>query len=137
MPRQAGGRTGQRTQNGKDFTVGLAFVIHVSRSRFHRSKYHPRLRGLRRGAYCPGTAVWRFTPGFDLEVEPEAIDARLNNYVLCCDEARFLNHASEPNLVQDLTEGGHGVDRAARDIAVGEELTVDDGTFETTWSRNP
>ena len=101
-----------------------------------------------------GTAVWRFTPRFDLEVEPEAIDAlpdlqrerllhygyidaRLNKYVLCCDEARFLNHASEPNLVQDLTEGGHGVDRAARDIAVGEELTVDYGTFETTWSRNP
>lgn len=94
-----------------------------------------------------GTAVWQFTPGFDLEVEPEAInalpelqrerllhygyiDARLNKYVLCCDEARFLNHASEPNLVQDLTEGGHGVDRAARDIAVGEELTVDYGTFE-------
>lgn len=94
-----------------------------------------------------GTVVWRFTPGFDLEVEPAVVesqppvprerllhygfvDERLGRYVLCCDDARFLNHAPNPTLVQDLSSERHGVDRAARDIAVGEELTVDYGTFE-------
>lgn len=92
-------------------------------------------------------AVWQFTPGFDLEVEISAVEAlpetlrerllhygyvdrRLERYVLCCDDARFLNHSAEPTLVQDRSMDRHGVDRAARDIAVGEELTVDYGTFE-------
>lgn len=94
-----------------------------------------------------GTAVWRFSPGFDLEAESAVLEAllavqrerlmhygyvdeRLKKFVLCCDDARFLNHSDQPTLVQDLAEGGHGIDRAARDIAVGEELTVDYGTFE-------
>ncbi|MEZ5417102.1 MAG: SET domain-containing protein [Vicinamibacterales bacterium] len=94
-----------------------------------------------------GTAVWTFTPGFDLEMDPAEIaalpdvqrdrlrhygyvDERLGRFVLCCDDARFLNHAASPVLVQDLSSGGHGVDRAARDIIVGEELTVDYRTFE-------
>ena len=89
-----------------------------------------------------GTGVWRFTPGFDLELDPSVldlqpplqrarllhygyVDARLGKYVLCCDDARFLNHSAQPSLIQDLSTERHGVDRAARDIAVGEELTVD------------
>lgn len=94
-----------------------------------------------------GTVVWRFTPGFDLETEiaavetqPEKlrerllhygyIDRRLGKYVLCCDDARFLNHSASPTLVQDLSMDRHGVDRAARNIEAGEELTVDYGTFD-------
>jgi uncharacterized protein len=94
-----------------------------------------------------GTVVWRFTPGFDPEFDPGVlenqprllretllhygyVDKRLGTYVLCCDDARFLNHAAKPTLVQDLSSERHGVDRAARDIAVGEELTVDYGSFE-------
>lgn len=93
-----------------------------------------------------GATVWRFTPGFDLEVDPSVLDSlpslfrerllhygyidrRLGKYVLCCDDARFLNHADRPTLRQDLCVDRHGVDRAARNIAVGEELTVDYGTF--------
>lgn len=94
-----------------------------------------------------GTVVWRFTPGFDLEATPESVDAlpqllqerlmhygyvdkKLNRYVLCCDDARFLNHSASPNLRTDYTEEDHGIDRAARYIARGEELTVDYGQFE-------
>ena len=89
-----------------------------------------------------GSDVWRFTPGFDLDLDPAVIDVqpepsrarllhygyidpRTNRYILCCDDARFLNHSDEPNLVSDFSVDCYGVDRAARDIAVNEELTVD------------
>jgi SET domain-containing protein len=94
-----------------------------------------------------GTVVWRFTPGLDLELDPDVlenqepllretllhygyVDKRLGTYVLCCDDARFLNHSANSTLVQDLSSERHGVDRAVRDIGVGEELTVDYGSFE-------
>ena len=52
------------------------------------------------------------------------IDPRLNRYILGCDEVRFFNHSDTPNVVPDFTRDRHGVDIAARDIAAGEELTV-------------
>ncbi len=89
-----------------------------------------------------GTQVWRFTPGFDLDVDPALvhaqpeplrerllhygyIDPRLGRYILCCDDARFVNHSDAPNLRSDFTLDRYGVDTAARDIAPGEELSVD------------
>lgn len=89
-----------------------------------------------------GQAVWRFTPGFDLDLDPRAldvltdlqrtrllyygyIDLRLKRFILCCDEARFLNHSPVPTLAGDRSADRHGVDRATRDLAVGDELTVD------------
>jgi hypothetical protein len=89
-----------------------------------------------------GTVVWRFTPGLDLDLDPDAVaaqpelfrawlrhhgylDPRLNRFILCCDHARFLNHSDTPNLSSDLTLDHHGVDIASRDIAAGEELTID------------
>jgi hypothetical protein len=89
-----------------------------------------------------GTPVWRFTPPFDLELPPSSLDAltaaqrdrmlhygyldpRLGTFILCCDDARFVNHSATPNLEADFTDDPHGVDRAARDIAAGEELTAD------------
>jgi uncharacterized protein len=94
-----------------------------------------------------GTAVWRFTPGFDFELDPSLIEAqpphfrerllhygyidpRLDRYILCCDDARFLNHSDNPNLETDFTRERHGVDIALRDIAAGEEMTVDYGVVE-------
>jgi SET domain-containing protein len=88
------------------------------------------------------TVVWRFTPGFDLDLDPALIaaqppnfrerllhygyiDPRLDRYILCCDDARFLNHSDDPNLESDFTRERHGVDIAIRDIAAGEEMTVD------------
>jgi hypothetical protein len=89
-----------------------------------------------------GTVVWRFSPGFDLEMDPALVyvqpepcrgrllhygyvDARSRRYVLCSDDARFLNHSDAPNLRGEL-----GRDVAVRDIAPGEELTVDYGVVE-------
>lgn len=88
------------------------------------------------------TPVWRFTPGFDLDVDPELVhaqpeplrerllhygymDPRLGRYILCCDDARFLNHSDDPNLRPDFSLDRYGIDVAARDIRLGEELTVD------------
>ena len=89
-----------------------------------------------------GTPVWRFTPGFDLELPParldEAtedqrtqllhfgyIDPRLGTYILCCDGAHFINHSDTANILPDFTGDPHGIDIAVRDIAAGEEITAD------------
>lgn len=94
-----------------------------------------------------GTAVWRFTPGFDLDLDPAALEAlprhfrerllhygyvdpRLERFILCCDDARFINHSDAPNLQADFSLDRHGIDVAVRDIAAGEELTVDYGSVE-------
>jgi len=94
-----------------------------------------------------GTPVWRFTPGLDQEFDPAAIDrlaphmreffghygyldrhrARI---ILCFDHARFVNHSDDPNLAPDYTRDPYGLDVALRDIAAGEELTMDYATFE-------
>jgi SET domain-containing protein len=89
-----------------------------------------------------GTRVWQFTPGFDLDIDPRKleqhpkqfqekmlhygyIDPRLNRFILCCDDYRFVNHSANPTICIDTTANRYGVDFAARDIAFGEELTVD------------
>lgn len=98
-----------------------------------------------------GTPVWRFTPGFDLDTSaadldklPEAqrqillhygyVDARLQRYILCCDDTRFINHSSTPNLAARRDVDPHGIDHAVRDISAGEELTLDYGLLEADSS---
>ena len=98
-------------------------------------------------AIAEGVPVWRFTPGFDLDLDPVVVDAqpahfrkallhygyvdpRLQRFILCCDDARFMNHSDHPNLRIDFAADPRGVDIAARDIAAGEELTVDYGVVE-------
>jgi SET domain-containing protein len=93
------------------------------------------------------TRIWQFTPGFDLDLDPRAlehqpahfratmlrygyIDPRCNRFILCCDDYRFINHSNTPNVRVDPTEDCYGVDFAARDIEAGEELTVDYGIVE-------
>ena len=88
-----------------------------------------------------GAEVWRFTPGFDLDLDPSILDAqpalaresllhygyidlRLNRYILGCDEVRFFNHSDTPNVAPDFTLDRYGVYSAVRDIAAGEEITV-------------
>lgn len=119
----------------------LLLAVHLAPSPLH---------GLGVFATAPiarGSAVWRFTPGFDLDLEPRLldaqpahfrerllhygyVDARLKRYILCCDDARFINHSATPNLRSDYELDRYGVDRAARDIAAGEELTIDYGLVE-------
>jgi SET domain-containing protein len=88
-----------------------------------------------------GTPIWRFTPGLDLDLDPAIlsslpilfrqtllhygyIDQRLNRYILCCDDARFINHSDVPNIDSDFSKDRYGVDLAAQNIGTGEELTI-------------
>jgi hypothetical protein len=89
-----------------------------------------------------GAVVWEYHPGFDLLLSERDIgrlsapakqqvrnyaflDRKYNRYLLCSDDARFFNHSSEPNC----DDGSEDVTVAIRDIAAGEELTVDYRTF--------
>lgn len=95
-----------------------------------------------------GTVVWRFEPGLDLEFTPDRVaglpahvrrwfdhfgyrDRRTGLWVLCFDDARFMNHADDPNTRPDFgIDPPRGVDVAATQIAEGEEITSDYATFE-------
>ena len=84
-----------------------------------------------------GTVTWQFMPGYDLLLTQAEIDAlpepgRSNlldhtyltqqaaSYVLCADNARFMNHADEPNTAGVHEKGAiEGYDVATRDIKSG------------------
>ena len=79
---------------------------------------------------------WRLTPE-DLSSFPEPFQSRLRQYcyldpsglyVLCGDNAKFMNHAPDPNC-----DDSGDVTRAARDIEAGEELTCDYGAFDVEF----
>ena len=105
--------------------------------------------GLFANQFIPkGTPIWRFTQGFDIRISKEDIrrlsepakeeffhfaflNPNTNKYVLCADGARFYNHSDNPNTVSiDYPDEEEGMDIAARDIQVGEELTIDYRTFD-------
>lgn len=89
-----------------------------------------------------GTVIWEFTPGVDwripvgeMERFPEPYRSWLLRYVyrepsgcyvLCGDNAKFMNHSFDPNC--DDVDGPFTV--AKRDIAEGEELTCDYRVFD-------
>ncbi|MDO8590270.1 MAG: SET domain-containing protein [bacterium] len=90
-----------------------------------------------------GTPTWKFTPGLDLELKKEDLVAlseysreqilnysyidkeKPDIYILCFDDARFVNHSKEPNITNGSLENGIYSDIAAHDIPEGEELTFD------------
>jgi SET domain-containing protein len=99
-----------------------------------------------------GTVIWRLSPDIDLLLDPAQVDrlapparAQIEKYtyldrhlrrlVLCGDDARFFNHAEEPNC-HDLPDEAGGTTVAARDIEVGEELTSDYASFDANH-RDP
>lgn len=84
-----------------------------------------------------GTVVWRFIPGFDIEIpesslwslSPAAREQVLHyaeyfpgqgKFVLSSDDDRFTNHSDEPNTVPV-----NDTMVAVRDIQEGEEITCD------------
>lgn len=95
-----------------------------------------------------GSPTWRFVAGIDQAIHPDVVervpeasrdaflryaylDIRTGLYVLCADDARFMNHSPEPNVTGDYDlDPVFGVDVAARDIEPGEELTCDYRTFD-------
>jgi uncharacterized protein len=93
-------------------------------------------------AISKGTEVWRFQEGFDLEKDVADLaalpvvarewfktygyhDHRQDIYILSFDNARHINHSEDPNIRPDFQNHRCGIGIAARDIAVGEELTID------------
>lgn len=97
-----------------------------------------------------GTVTWQFMPGYDRLLTDQEINdlpeparssilnhAYLDNvsglFVLCLDNARFMNHAEAPNTAGVHEDGAiDGYDVAVRDIKKGEELTCDYRTFDAT-----
>lgn len=86
-------------------------------------------------AITRGTRIWKFTRGLDIALTVEQmqslspavrdqilayayLDVRTATYVLCGDDARFINHSTTPNI--DATQNSC---HALCDIAPGEELT--------------
>ena len=99
------------------------------------------------GPIVKGTPVWRFAPGLDMEFEAGILDTlpahvrtffshygyldrNVGRIILCFDDARFVNHSGSPNVATDYALDAYGVDVALRDIARGEELTMDYANFE-------
>jgi SET domain-containing protein len=98
-----------------------------------------------------GGLIWRFDSRIDrvyspAEVAglPEHVQRYLKTYttwceqnrlfVLCGDNGRYLNHCATPSTTSDAISFGE--DRAARDLAVGEELTSDYRTICDYVRRN-
>lgn len=99
-------------------------------------------------AIAKGTVTWRFMAGYDRMLTAREIagipeparsslldhaylDAATGLFVLCIDNARFMNHADDPNTAGVHENGGiDGHDVATRDIAEGEELTCDYRIFD-------
>jgi len=95
-----------------------------------------------------GAETWRWNPQFDIAFSKEELaqlskpayeafikycyfSRRLQKYILCFDDARFLNHSETPNLLDVVAEGTvESVDVAARDIHPGEELTCNYRAFD-------
>ncbi len=89
-----------------------------------------------------GTVIWEYTEGVDWRIRPEELAAfpepfrsRLQHYlyqeesgeyVLCGDNAKFMNHSETPNC--DDPEGAYTITN--RHIRAGEELTCDYRAFD-------
>lgn len=89
-----------------------------------------------------GTRIWEFDERVDWRMSPEALETipepfqtqlrrwcfreESGQYVLCGDNAKFMNHSFVPNC--DDPEGPYTVTN--RDIEAGEELTCDYRAFD-------
>jgi len=86
--------------------------------------------------------IWRFQQGFDLALTLEEIaslseeaqrqlfhysyfEPNRDVFILCSDDARFMNHADTPNCLDYISSDGQLAMKALRDIRPGEELTCD------------
>jgi len=130
--------------------AGEALVLLINAS-VGRSRIHG--KGLIAHELIPeGTLVWVLKRGFDVELTKDQFDelapsareqvARYiytdvasGKYVLCSDDAKYMNHSDTPNT---RTEGHQTI--AASDIQPGQEITCnyyefDGATRQTTVER--
>lgn len=108
--------------------------------------------GLFAGEYIPrGTIIWKYTPQVDVRYEPaayqelkqqhnfEVLDkyiykSRVSGlYILCSDDARFINHASKANT-KDTLDDSEGLTIASVDIQPGDEITSDYESFDADYN---
>lgn len=90
-----------------------------------------------------GARVWQLDPGIDqlhpvawLQTQPEhvrrfvathcVLSLDKQRYLVLGDQSMFVNHSLHPNLAPDDDHpvNGEGIVISARDIAAGEELTI-------------
>lgn len=107
--------------------------------------------GLYADSFIPkDTVIWRFIPKLDLKFNEKEYQAfklkhnceRIDNYIyksrmsgcyiLCSDDARFINHSYEPNTI-DTMDDIEGLTIASKDIYPGEEITSDYQLFDAEF----
>lgn len=105
------------------------------------------------GLFCAeaipaGRLIWTFTEGVDLRISRDEMKSLVpslrdrmqrycyredeDTYVLCTDNAKFMNHSFSPNCDDSGPEGTV----ALRDIEAGEELTCDYRVFDLDSKRD-
>jgi SET domain-containing protein len=94
-----------------------------------------------------GTITWQCDPEFDISYDESLLetfpawtkeqfmkysyfDFKLNKYILCIDDQRFINHSIDPNIVSSPN-----FDIAGRDIKIGEELFCNYNHYEKDWFK--
>lgn len=105
------------------------------------------------GEFIPsGSTIWVLHPGFDVEFALPDLDGlppytrervmhfaylstTTGKWVLCADDARFMNHSGHPNTRNEIDGRGYDITVAARDIQAGEEITCDYYEFDGDAER--
>ncbi len=95
-----------------------------------------------------GTVIWKFAPNLDLVLTKEWLkdyDEEVANrlldycyrvddkYILCCDNARFINHSSKANTIDNSKLEAEVI--AKKDIKAGEEITSNYADFDDDFYR--
>jgi SET domain-containing protein len=107
--------------------------------------------GLFAAEFIPsGTVIWKFFPRLDMSFTPEEYDelshleefrslmkyiykSRISgNYILCADNARFINHSPEGNTIE-MPDDLEGLTIAAKDILPDEEIISDYSAFDAAF----
>jgi SET domain-containing protein len=110
----------------------LLVKTYIGKSRIHGV-------GLFADQFIPeGTVIWEFTPGIDVELSSLKLDNEIKEdflntycyknkgkYILCVDNARFINHSNNPNT--DDSKGPCTI--ARKDIYPNEEIVSDYSEF--------
>jgi len=108
--------------------------------------------GLYAAEFIPkGTVIWKFAPNLDLkftEAEYQALKQQHNFevldkyiykslvsgcYILCADDARFINHSAVANTL-DTSQDLEGLTLAATDIQPDEEITSNYELFDADFA---
>ncbi len=83
-----------------------------------------------------GTDIWRFSPDVDTAQDEPAdlhfayISKQTGKYIIPGDDSEFINHSDNPNIGTRYEKGvPEDINFALRDIAKGEELTLDYRSF--------